>query len=418
MGISRGGPKVLVVGSGGREHALIHALSRSARQPQLYSYPGNPGMLSISTLLPAVGPSAEEITRAALGEGIDLVAIGPEAYLAQGLVDLCHDAGMLAFGPTRAAAQIETSKSWAKEVMVRAGAPTAGYELCATVDDVDRCLKRLDGAVAVKADGIAAGKGVLVTDDPGEAAAFAGRWLASGAGARVLVEQALQGTELSFFAFVSGEDVLPLGAARDYKRALDGDHGPNTGGMGAISPVDLPGQLQGEIVSRIVQPVAAEMMHSGTPFSGVLYAGLMLTEDGPYVLEFNARFGDPETQVLLPRLETDLLDVIECVATGNLGQSCVTMSKSHACGVAIASAGYPTSSAPRQPVTLGEAPPGSILYHAGTISGAGGQLEASGGRVFTAVGLGVTASEAREKAYTLAQTVRFEGAWHREDIGL
>jgi phosphoribosylamine--glycine ligase len=408
---------VLILGAGGREHALALALARSPRGPALYAYPGNPGILSLARPLVVERDTPEAIVEAALREGIRLVVVGPEAYLERGVVDRCREAGLLAFGPTRDAARLETSKSWAKAVMERAGAPTARYKLFADSEAARQHIEAGSGPVVVKADGLAAGKGVLVSEDRDAASGFAESCLA-GAGARVLVEEALSGEEVSLFALVSGEDVLPLGCARDYKRAHDGDRGPNTGGMGAISPPALPADFLERATELTVRPVARELARSGLSYSGVLFAGLMLTEDGPKVLEFNARFGDPEAQALLPRLRTDLLDLVLLVAEGVLAQAPpVELSEEHACAVTVASEGYPLRRGPARVVELGAAPEGATLIHAGTALSDDGELLAVGGRVFTAVGLGATRAEARGRAYALADVVRFEGAWRRADIG-
>jgi phosphoribosylamine--glycine ligase len=415
VGISQSRPKVLVVGSGGREHAIVHALSRSPRRPRLLCFPGNPGIRELAEPLVVFIETSEGIAGAARTAGVELVIVGPEAYLADGLVDACQEAGLAAFGPTRSAARIETSKAWAKEIMGRAGVPTATYHRFTDILPLDLYLRAQEGALVVKADGMAAGKGVLVTSDRDDAARFAAQYLKPGSA--VIVEEKLEGEEISLFALVSGEDVLPLGCARDYKRAYDGDTGPNTGGMGAISPPDVPPGFLEQMTESLVRPVARELVRAGHPFSGVLYAGLMLTDRGPYVLEFNARFGDPETQVLLPRLATDLLDLVEATAAGLLAQHRVELRETHTCGVTVASGGYPTSTRNPEPVSIGELPPDTVLYHAGTRTSDHGVLEANGGRVFTAVGSGESREQARERAYSLAREVQFEGAWYRHDIG-
>jgi phosphoribosylamine--glycine ligase len=412
---------VLVIGSGAREHAIAHTLTRSSREPRLLAYPGNPGILELARPLLPSSDSPADIVAATREAGVDLVVIGPEVFLAAGLADACLSAGLRVFGPTRDAARIETSKSWAKEVMAAADVPTAAYRRVIDPEAARACIEAQAGGIVVKADGIAAGKGVLVTHDTREAAEFADAYLSSGSA--VVVEELLQGPEISLFALVSGEDVLPLGCARDYKRACDGDEGPNTGGMGAISPPDVPATFLEDMTDRLVRPVARELAHRGSPFHGVLYAGLILTPRGPSVLEFNARFGDPEAQVLLPRLETDLLDLLDAVAARRLSGTSVELSPRHACGVAIAGAGYPhpaEGAARRFPVRVGEMPEDTILFHAGSspLPGSAFGFAAGGsGRMFTAVGLGETAERARARAYALARVVEFEGAWYRTDIG-
>jgi phosphoribosylamine--glycine ligase len=406
---------VLVVGSGGREHALVHRLSQSSLAPRLRSYPGNPGIHQLASLLAPSDDSARAIAATARSEGVDLVVVGPEAYLAAGLVDACIEAGIAAFGPTRRAARIETSKAWAKDIMQRARVPTAAHHTFTDTTALREYLRAGTGTVVVKADGIAAGKGVLVSDDRSALVPFGEEYLRQGNS--VLVEEYLSGPEVSLFALVCDTAVLPLACARDYKRALDGDEGPNTGGMGAISPPDLPSDFLKTMTNEIIRPVALEMVRSGSPFRGVLYAGLMLTEAGPKVLEFNARFGDPETQVILPLLRSDLLPLLANVARGDLSETHIEPSPSYACGVTIASAGYPGTRATPRTCTLGSVPAGSVLYHAGTALGEDEQLQAVGGRVFTAVGQGDSLPGARARAYELAAQVGFEGAWFRTDIG-
>lgn len=415
MGVAAASPHVLVIGSGGREHALVHRLSQSSLAPRLRSYPGNPGIHQLAPLLAPPDDSAKTIAATARSEGIDLVVVGPEAYLAAGLVDACTESGIVAFGPTRGAARIETSKAWAKDIMQRAGVPTAAHHTFTDTTALRDYLRAGNGTVVVKADGIAAGKGVLVSDDRSACFSFGEEYLRQGSD--VLVEEHLTGPEVSLFALVCDAAVLPLACARDYKRAHDWDQGPNTGGMGAICPPDLPPDFLETMTEEIIRPVALEMVRSGSPFRGILYAGLMLTEAGPKVLEFNARFGDPETQVILPLLRSDLLPLLEDVARGDLSEAHIELSTSYGCGVTVASAGYPGTRAAPRTCTLGSIPPGSVLYHAGTGLGPDEELRAVGGRVFTAVGQGDSPSEARKRAYELAAQVDFEGAWFRTDIG-
>ena len=416
MGVEATSLHVLVVGSGGREHAIVHRLSQSPLAPRLRSYPGNPGIHQLAPPLISPDDSAEAITAAAQEERVDLVVVGPETYLAAGLVDACMEAGIAAFGPTRDAARIEISKAWAKGVMQRAGVPTAAHRSFTDATSLREHLVGGAGTVVVKADGIAAGKGVLVSDDRAACLSFGEEYFRQGD--TVLVEDHLIGPEVSLFALVCDADVVPLACARDYKRAYNGDEGPNTGGMGAISPPDLPPDFLSTMTEEIIRPVASEMVRSNSPFRGVLYAGLMLTEDGPTVLEFNARFGDPETQVVLPRLQTDLLPLLMDVARGCLSVASVDLCANHACGVTIASAGYPGTRAAPRASTVGRVPPDAVLYHAGTVMGPSEQILATGGRVFTAVGQGRTPAEAQQRAYELANQVEFEGAWFRTDIGV
>lgn len=406
---------VLVLGSGGREHAIVDSLARSPRLGRLYCYPGNPGIRETAGLLDPADGSVETIVRAAAAAGVDLVVVGPETLLAAGIADECEAAGIPVFGPGRSAARLESSKAWARQVMLEAGVPSPRAVTLQSISQLEAALDRMGGFVAVKADGLAAGKGVLVTSDPREATEFATRYL-QGDGAIVVVEEALAGEELSVFAFVSGRTVVPLAAARDYKRAHDGDRGPNTGGMGAISPVSGWDERLPALVEQCITPAAEWMAQNGIPFRGVVFAGLMLTASGPSVLEYNARFGDPETQTLLPRLQDDLAELMYATATATLEPRAVRMSSEHTCCVTVASAGYPSVQAPPARIEPVSVPEGTRLYHAGTAEGPDG-IYAIGGRIFSAVGLAPTAPEARRRAYSLAEQIRFEGAWYRTDIG-
>lgn len=408
--------RVLVVGSGGREHAIVDGLIRTHPTLEVFVYPGNPGMWQLAQRIRPEDNSIGALVRASVEKGIGLVVVGPEAYLDQGIVDAFTAAGIPCFGPTKAAARLETSKSWAKQVMRLAGVPTAEYREFSDPWEIRSYISSLGRRVAVKADGLAAGKGVLVTDNPVEAAEFAELYLSS-PGSKVIVEEALSGKELSLFALVNGDMVVPFSHAQDYKPAYDGDKGPNTGGMGAICPADSPSALTEELTEEIITPVARQMKTMGVPFCGVIFAGLMLTEDGPYVLEFNARFGDPEAQVMIPRLDADLYELIQCIVSGQELSTPLAFKRLFACGVTIASEGYPVSRAEPEPITIGNLPEGTYLYHAGTSIDNNGKLIATGGRVFTAVGLGHNLDDARDKAYSLASRVSFKGAWYRRDIG-
>ncbi len=411
------------MGGGGREHALGWSLLRSPHVDTLVSAPGNPGLSRLGETipdLPATDPAA--VTEVAVGEAVDLVVIGPEAPLAAGVGDALHRAGVPVFGPTQRAARLEASKSFANDVMARAGVPTGAANVFTDPERVAAHLDAVRGPFVVKADGLAAGKGVLVTEDRAAAQAWAQRLLGGDlgeAGAKVVVEEYLDGREVSVFAICDGTTLVPLEPARDYKRQLDGDEGPNTGGMGCFSPVpDLPDDLVGWTAANVMQPVLNTMAGDGTPFTGFLYAGLMLTDDGPKVLEFNVRLGDPETQVVLPRLDGDLFELLYAAAAGTLDDMPPPgWHATAAVNVVLASEGYPEA-----PVTgrviqgLDEAAGNDVLvFHAGTRRD-GDTLVTSGGRVLSVVGLGDDIAAARSRAYAAAHQIDFEGRQFRTDI--
>ena len=421
---------VLVVGNGAREHALAWRISSSPSLTRLWVAPGNFGTGCIATNL-KVGTDVESLVAAAREVAADLVVVGPEAPLADGLADALEGIGIPVFGPTRAAARIESSKSFAREVMQEAGAP--GPEFAVSSDEADALdyLRRNPGPRVVKADGLAAGKGVAVCDDEAQAA-LAVRACMSGrafgdAGATVLLEERLEGREISVFAFCDGEHIAPLVAACDYKRLNDGDNGPNTGGMGSYSP---PGfwtpELCAEVERSIMRPVVKAMAQRGAPYRGVLYAGLMLTEDGPKVLEFNCRLGDPETQTLMPRLASDPLELMLACSEGNLHRVTVCWDNRCYVGVVMASSGYPDNyetgfeitglDAPRHSCESGN--PDTPVFTSGVGAGPSGWPVTSGGRVLTVVGGGSSIGEAREKAYDRLERISFRGAHWRNDIGL
>ena len=397
---------VLVVGSGGREHALAWKLARSPALGELHAAPGNPGIATLAQCHPLRAEDAEGLLALCVELEIDLVVVGPEAPLVAGLADELRHGGFSVFGPSAAAARIEGSKSFAKEVMRAAGVPTPAE------------LEEPLAPCVVKADGLAGGKGVFVCESQEEADAAWAR--ARSLGERVVVEELVVGEEVSLFALADGLDAVPLPAARDAKRLLDGDEGPNTGGMGAYSPVPfLDGDAPSELVDRIHRPVLTELARRGTPFVGLLYAGVMLTAEGPRVLEFNCRFGDPETQAIVPRLEDDLLEPLARAAAGSLDGVEIAASESAAVTVVLASAGYPEAPESGEEIEgLEEADAaGALVFHAGTALH-GGKLKSAGGRVLDVTAVGPSVAEARERAYEAVGRIHFPGAHYRRDIAL
>jgi phosphoribosylamine--glycine ligase len=399
--------RVLVVGSGGREHALAWKLKQSPRLDALHAAPGNPGIARLGECHPVHAQDGESLLALCRELEIDLVVVGPEAPLVAGVGDTLRHAGVAVFGPSRAAARIEGSKSFAKDVLEAAGAPTASRLAVARPPCV------------VKADGLAAGKGVFVCRTQEEL--DAGLRGAAALGDEVVIEELLEGEEVSLLVLTDGHETLPLAPAQDFKRIGDGDTGPNTGGMGSYSPVAGLGDSEvEELVETVHRPVLAELARRGAPFSGVLYAGLMLTDDGPRVLEFNCRFGDPETQSILPRLEGDLLETLASVAHGRLDGGSLEVGERAAVTVALASAGYPERSddrgTPIEGVEEAEAA-GALVFHAGT-SQRGGQLMTHGGRVLNVTALGDDLPAARAAAYEAVGRISFAGMQYRSDIGL
>ena len=420
--------RVLVIGGGAREHVLCWAVSRSPLLTKLYCAPGNGGTATIAenvALDPLNGTACAEW---AAEQAIDLTIVGPENVLAEGIVEAFSARGLRIFGPSAAAARIESSKAFAKRLMVGAQIPTPRAEI---FDNYDQAIQHLDRYEAegndypliIKADGLAAGKGVVKAENGDEARAtlddFMVRRILGDAGTTVLIEECLTGTELSLFSLCDGERIYPLAPACDYKRALDNDQGGNTGGMGAYSPPAFATpELLARIETAIVRPVVAALAAQGTPFRGLLYAGLMITDDGPQVIEFNARFGDPETQVVLPRLESDLLALCAAVADGALDRvPAPVWSDEAACGVVVASRGYPGAYAKGFPITgLDTLDPDMLVFHAGTAREPDGQIVTTGGRVLTLVARGATVSAARARVYANIERIRFEGARWRSDI--
>jgi len=417
--------RIAVVGGGGREHALLVALAQSPDVQRLYAVPGNAGTALVASNVPGVGPTdAAGLAAFAEREGVDLTIIGPEQPLVAGVADEFLDRGLPVFGPTAAAARIEGSKAFAKEIMAAAGVPTARAE---AFTDAAEAVAALDGfgpPWVIKADGLAAGKGVTVTDDPAAATAAIQAALVGGvhgeAGARILLEEYLEGPEVSLLAVTDGRTVVPLAPARDHKRVGDGDQGPNTGGMGAYSPLpDLPDELVDELRREVMEPTVAELARRGVRYQGVLYAGLTLTADGPRVLEFNCRFGDPEAQAILPRMSTDLADLAWSTVEGTLAGHKVGWDPRPCVTVVLASGGYPGSYRKGLEVDglqAAAARPGVHVFHAGTALDPAGRVRTTGGRVLAVTALGDDLADARARAYAAAELVHFDGVHYRRDI--
>ena len=395
--------RVLLVGSGAREHALAWGIARSPSLTELHAAPGNPGIASLGECHPVRASDGEGLLALAQTLSVDLVIIGPEAPLVAGVADALRRVGISVFGPSRAAACIEGSKTFAKEVMRAAGVPTAATLAVARPPCV------------VKADGLAAGKGVFICRTAEELEA--GLRGAAALGSATVIEELLEGPEVSLFALCDGTHAVPLGSAQDFKRAEDGDAGPNTGGMGAYSPVPWLDDAD-ELVAQVHQPVLDELARRGTPFVGCLFAGLMVTEDGPRVLEFNARFGDPETQVLVPCLEGDLLAALASAARGDTETAPLRRSDLAAVTVVMTGPDYPASSDYTGAEILGvdKAESGGALVFEGGTASRNGRLITNGGRILSATGLGSTVAEARERAYQAVGTIEFTGARFRRDI--
>jgi len=414
--------RILVIGSGGREHALVRALSTD----DVHAAPGNPGIAALAQTHPEVAPAPDQILGLARKLSPDLVVIGPEAPLVAGAADALREAGLACFGPDAGAAMIEGSKSFAKQVMAEAGIPTAASFTCRTEAEADQALAAFGPPYVVKDDALAAGKGVLVTADPEAARAHAR------ACGTVVIEEFLDGPEVSLFAVTDGVTAVPLLPAQDFKRARDGDQGPNTGGMGAYAPLPwAPPGLAGQAMASVIQPAVDAMRRRGAPYRGLLYAGLCLTRAGLRVVEFNARFGDPETQVVLDRLSTPLAPLLHAAATGDLAAvEPPQWRPGAAVVVVIAAEGYPDRPVKGDKIKIIEAERGGLtrpgdpdpptgeayILHAGTATDAAGDLVSAGGRVLSVVGSGPDIAAARDRAYRLAATIGLRGGWYRRDI--
>ena len=419
--------RVLVVGNGAREHTVAWKLCQSPRVTELFVAPGNAGTAQLATNVSIAPTDIEGLLQFARDRRIDLTVVGPEATLAAGIADRFHEAGLLLFGPTKDAALIESSKSYAKELMLEQGVPTGAAQTFSSFRDAAAHLDLLPYPVVIKADGLTAGKGVTVADTRMEALEALRTTMEEKrfgvAGERVLIEEHLEGREISVFAFVDGERVSPMVAACDYKRIGDGDVGPNTGGMGSFSPPPMwTKELDARVRNEIMEPVVAAFAARGSPYRGVLYAGLMLTDSGPKAIEFNCRLGDPEAQVVLPRLKTDLLDVMMGSATGGLEGIPIEWEPRACVGVVLASGGYPGDYATGYPIDgLGSLDKDVMVFHAGTrVDGDAGDdtapIVTDGGRVLTVTGTGLTVEEARRRAYANVERIRFKDSVYRKDI--
>ncbi|WP_344697576.1 phosphoribosylamine--glycine ligase [Sphingomonas rosea] len=408
---------ILLLGSGGREDALAWGLRQSPRCGTLLAAPGNPGIARWATCLAIDPADPEKVVATARERNIDLVVVGPEAPLVAGVADACRAAGIAVFGPSAAAAMLEGSKGFTKDLCLAEGIPTARF---VRVEETEASLAALDGfgiPVVIKADGLAAGKGVTVamTRDEAEEAIRAAN------GGPLVIEEFLEGEEASLFALVDGGKAIPLASAQDHKRVGEGDTGPNTGGMGAYSPAPvLTPELEARAMAEIVTPTALAMARAGTPFSGLLYAGLMLTAEGPKLIEYNVRFGDPECEAIVPRLKGDLAELLLSVAEGRLGEVPPELSDQHSMTVILAAEGYPGT--PRKGGTIdgieaAERVPGVTVFHAGTARHGSGALLSAGGRVLAVTALGDTLAEAKARAYQGVDAIDFADGFHRRDIG-
>lgn len=413
--------KILIVGGGGREHAIAWKFSQSPLVTKLYCAPGNAGIAQVATCVPIKATDLEGMVRFAVAEAIDLVFVAPDDPLALGMVDALQQAGVRAFGPSRAAARIEASKSFAKDLMHRYQIPTADYAVFESVEPALAYLNSCDLPIVIKADGLALGKGVIIAQTQLEAEQAVRDMLEGNAfgqaGSRVVIESFLTGPELTVLAFADGKTVVPMVSSRDHKRAFDHDQGPNTGGMGTIAPgAHLSEQDQQQMLATIFQPTIDAMSTEGCPFKGVIYFGLMLTPTGPKVIEYNARFGDPEAQVVLPLLETDLVDICLAVLEERLDQIEIRWQDRSACCVVLASGGYPGAYSTGYPISGLEAVTESLVFHAGTRQ-EGADTVTAGGRVLGVTAVADTLDDAINQSYRDVARIHFDKVHYRKDIG-
>lgn len=417
--------KVLLIGSGGREHALAWKIAQSPLLTKFYAAPGNAGISEHAECVPVAADNINGLLDFAMRERIDLTVVGPEVPLVEGIGDRFNAKGLKVFGPTRDTAMLEGSKAFAKDLMTKYGIPTAAYEVFSNVKEAKHYVIESEMPVVIKADGLAAGKGVMICDTSEQAVATLSQIMEKrvfgDAGNKVVIEKKLEGEELSVLVLTDGEKILPLASARDHKRAYDHDRGPNTGGMGAFSPnLKIPEQEIGEIINVAIRPIVEGLGRDGMPYRGVLYAGLMLTKEGPFVLEYNCRFGDPETEVILPRLKSDLLPVLVQIADGRLGPETLEWHDKACITVVMASRGYPGSYDKGFLISGLEAfkrKEDVFVFHAGTAWNAKGQLVTAGGRVLAVTALGENLKAAHDRAYQAVSKIQFDGGFCRHDIG-
>ncbi|MBN2057511.1 MAG: phosphoribosylamine--glycine ligase [Candidatus Saganbacteria bacterium] len=417
--------KILVVGSGGREHALVWKIAQSPKAKKIFCAPGNAGTAQLAENIPIKADDVNSLKKFAQDNGIDLTVVGPEVPLVAGLVDVFEAVGLKAFGPSKAAAMIEGSKVWSKQFMIKNDIPTAKAGIFDDLASASEYIKEIGAPIVVKADGLAAGKGVIVCQTEAEALAaielIMRKQEFGQAGDRVVIEECLKGEEASIIALTDGKSVVPLASSQDHKRAYDNDEGPNTGGMGAYSPAPIvTDRLMDEIDVNVLRPFVNGMAQAGLTYKGVIYAGIMVTKDGPKVLEFNCRFGDPETQPIMMRMKSDIVPVLEAVVAGKLDHRMVEWDERAAVCVVVAAGGYPGKYDKGMEITgldKLDQQPGVFVFHAGTKLSASGQVATAGGRVLGVTALGDGIKFAIENAYRAVEFIRFKGQHFRKDIG-